>query len=221
MDFQKRIGPLIREALRDPELGQRILELGTGLGNTTELILQAAPQARIVTVDVLRSMLHYAHKALRAHEERVTFYEGTGLKYLRERGGKRFSLFVEGGTLHNFPRAHRQVHYRELLPALEPGAGVIFTDKIVPDDDGLAAALIDQEVSATCAQLEEWGYTELARDWRAHYERDNLPAYVMREGETIADLRNAGFELARIRSRHLTCATLTARRPLDTRTSPF
>jgi L-threonylcarbamoyladenylate synthase len=107
----------------------RILELGTGTGVTSALLLARHPDARLVGIDVSEEMLSVAREAL-PHERvelRVARLED-------ELPPGPFDLVASALAVHHLDEAQKAELFRRIRASLRPGGLFVLGDVVVPID---------------------------------------------------------------------------------------
>jgi tRNA (cmo5U34)-methyltransferase len=118
----------VADATRDLE-ARRILELGTGTGETARRVLEHHPQAGLVGIDESDSMLEAARQALPYGTElRVARLQDT----LPEGP---FDLVFSALTVHHLDSGEKADLFRRIAAVLRPGGRFVFADVVVPDRD--------------------------------------------------------------------------------------
>jgi tRNA (cmo5U34)-methyltransferase len=121
-EFQDAIADATRGVQAD-----RILELGTGTGETAERVLQHHPAAAFVGVDESESMLEHARKALpTATELRVSRLQDP----LPEGP---FDLVLSALTVHHLNAGEKADLFRRVAEVLRPGGRFVLGDVVVPE----------------------------------------------------------------------------------------
>jgi tRNA (cmo5U34)-methyltransferase len=116
----------IADATRGVE-ANRILELGTGTGETAQRVLEHHPAAALVGVDESASMLEHARNALpKATELRVS-----RLQDPLPVGP--FDLVFSALTVHHLNAAEKVDLFRRVAEVLRPGGRFVLGDVVVPE----------------------------------------------------------------------------------------
>jgi tRNA threonylcarbamoyl adenosine modification protein (Sua5/YciO/YrdC/YwlC family) len=111
----------------------RVLELGTGTGETAQRLLERLEDAEIVSVDESAEMLAAAASALPA--ERVRLVQGRLQDPLPEGP---FDLVVSALAIHHLDDHEKPNLFARVRAALRPGGRFVLADVIMPDDPGQA-----------------------------------------------------------------------------------
>lgn len=109
--------------------GGRVLELGTGTGETARRLLERLGDAEIVSVDESAEMLAEARRVLAS--ERVRLIEGR-LQDQLPRGP--FDLVVSALAIHHLDDHEKPDLFSRVRAALGPGGRFVLADVVVPDD---------------------------------------------------------------------------------------
>jgi tRNA (cmo5U34)-methyltransferase len=121
---------LQRELARASGSGaRRILELGTGTGATTEVLLERHPQALLVGVDSSAVMLEAARTRL--PDERVDLRVGHIEDDLPEGP---FDVVASALSVHHLDGPQKAQLFERVRAALAPSGRFVLADVVVPDD---------------------------------------------------------------------------------------
>ncbi len=147
---------------------ERILDLGTGTGETARLLLDLHPRAKLVGIDVSAAMLDEARRALPA--DRTDLHVGR-LEDTLPQGP--FDLVVSALAVHHLEAHGKRDLFRRVAHALRPGGRFVLGDVVVPErpDDAVAPLTagfdLPDSVGNQLAWFEEAGLTaELFWAWR-------------------------------------------------------
>ena len=113
---------------------RRVLELGTGTGETARRLLQANPRATLVGLDEGEAMLRAA--AARLPAERVTLRRGRLEQPLPEGP---FELVASALCVHHLDAPSKRDLFARIRDRLAPGGRFVLGDVVVPDDPADAA----------------------------------------------------------------------------------
>ena len=116
----------------------RVLELGTGTGETARRVLAANPAARLIGVDASSEMLAHATSVLPA--ERVELRVGRLEDPLPDGP---FDLVISALAIHHLDRAAKADLFARVAGALGVGGRVVVADLVIPDDPADAVTPID------------------------------------------------------------------------------
>ena len=105
----------------------RILELGTGTGETARRVLAFHPGAHLVGIDASENMLARAREALPDADLRVARLEDP-------LPDGPFDLVFSALTVHHLDGPHKADLFRRVASALRPGGRFVLGDVVVPDD---------------------------------------------------------------------------------------
>lgn len=189
----------------------RILEIGTGNGFTTRLLM-SLPGVTITTVDNDPEMVAQAREALsRETGAPVEIVAADALEDLRSRPDRSIDVVASAFTLHNMAVPYREALEREIYRVLRPGGLFTNADKYAPDGQERFDALVFQVERFFDAFLER-GKHDLLRKWVVHNIADQSPRFVMPASEAPARLEALGFREVAVGDRSHMQAVLTARR---------
>ena len=108
---------------------RRVLELGTGTGETARRVLAAHPQARLVGIDVNPEMLAEAHASLPASQVETLISQT--LQDPLPAGP--FELVFSALAVHHLDASEKQQLFRRVAEALAPGGRFVLGDVVVPE----------------------------------------------------------------------------------------
>ena len=108
----------------------RVLDLGTGTGILSFLILKAFPRASVVAFDLAENMLAACEKNLIQYKDRLTLNKGN---FGQDDFGVGFDLIVSGFATHHLNDGEKPGLYKRLYDALKPG-GVFINREVVLGD---------------------------------------------------------------------------------------
>jgi len=169
---------------------QKVLDLGCGNGNLTQLIVQLYPGARLVLLDASREMLEVCKFRFADHpvDEYVrTYFQDAELP------AQTFDLVTAALTIHHLEGEEKQALFQKVYESLIPGGFFSVTDLYVNKQDEPAHSQVlkrwEQQARALGTNSAEWSWI------MDHYE-----AYDRPDGfeDQICWLREAGFESAEI-----------------------
>lgn len=237
-EFQRRmVDTIARQAPARP----RILEIGTGNGFTTRMLLEL-PGAKILTVDNDPHMVEQARKQLQPQGElpeearaqapargqlqlpgelpdaerlqahALEVIEADALEFLRGQRGESYDVVASAFTLHNMEATYRDSVEQEIFRILTPGGLFTNADKYAPEGQERFDALVYQ-VERFFDALVELGKLDLLRKWVTHNITDQSPQFVMPASTAPARLSQVGFQHVQVGHRAHMQAILTAWKP--------
>jgi tRNA (cmo5U34)-methyltransferase len=108
----------------------RILELGTGTGETSRRVLPHHPDARLVGIDESAGMMAVARKVLPA--ESIEGFIVQGIEDALPDGP--FDLVISALTIHHLDGPGKADLFERVARVMEPGAVFVMGDVVVPED---------------------------------------------------------------------------------------
>jgi tRNA (cmo5U34)-methyltransferase len=114
----------------------RMLELGTGTGETARRVLARHPGARLVGIDASESMLAHARRVLPGADLRVARLEDP----LPEGP---FGLVFSALAVHHLDGPGKADVFARVAGVLEPGGRFVLADVVVPEDPADVVTPID------------------------------------------------------------------------------
>jgi tRNA threonylcarbamoyl adenosine modification protein (Sua5/YciO/YrdC/YwlC family) len=132
---------------------KRVLELGTGTGETTRRLLRRHPDATVVGVDASESMLARARQTLPA--DRVSLRVGRLQDPLPEGP---FDLVASALAIHHLTDEEKAALFARIAEVLDPAGRFVLADVVVPEDaaDAVTALTPDFDRPSTVAQQLGW-----------------------------------------------------------------
>jgi tRNA (cmo5U34)-methyltransferase len=108
----------------------RILELGTGSGETSRRVLASNPDARLVGIDLSDEMLNEARRAL--PEDRIENLAVGAIQDALPDGP--FDLVVSALAVHHLRAVDKAELFRRTAAVLAPGGRFVLGDVVIPMD---------------------------------------------------------------------------------------
>jgi len=209
------LGELLRDRLEtppDPDLPIRtdpirLLEIGTGNGFTTRLLLEAieqttrgidgrtsasgqAPEILLTSIDNDPEML--AQAADHISSPICTLEEADALAFLQDQTGESWDVIASAFTIHNLEREYRDEVEAELYRVLRTNGLFANADKYAPDGQERFEALAYQ-IERFFDAFVSTDRHELLRKWVLHNIDDQSPRYVMLASEAVPRFNALGF----------------------------
>jgi tRNA (cmo5U34)-methyltransferase len=151
------------ERLQDETVGaiaiaaRRVLELGTGTGETARRVLAANPEAVLVGIDASAEMLAGARAVLPADRVQLLV---RGLEDPLPDGP--FDAVVSALTVHHLDGPGKAELFRRVRSVLSPGGRFVLGDVIVPEDPAEAVTPIDGDYDTPSSIPEQLRWLERA-----------------------------------------------------------
>jgi tRNA (cmo5U34)-methyltransferase len=147
----ERLQDEVAQATPGGPAARRILELGTGTGETARRVLAAHPGARLVGIDASAAMLAVAREALPGADLRVARLEDP-------LPGGPFDLVVSALCVHHLDGPGKADLYARVARVLAPGGRVVVGDVVVPLHDADVVTPVDgvYDVPSTAADQLAW-----------------------------------------------------------------
>lgn len=177
-----------------------ILEVGSGHGETTKLIMEAMP-AHMTLVETDAVALDVLVASLAVYAGQITPVYADATRWITEQPDACFDAFTASWAVHNFPSSEREQFLKEVARVLKPGGLCVLFDKILPDDDATIRALWETHTKRLDG-LDAYGKTALKEEMLEHERRDAAEPYVWHEAHFMHDMEAAGFHDVRITMRN-------------------
>ncbi len=210
-EIQEELGKIVKEAFRDSDEGWiRIDEMGCGTGITTRVILEADPRIQVTAVDNERMMVVNARSNLRVYPlHRWEVIQADALEYMPAICS---DGFASANTLHNFNKEYRRKYLSHVQRCLAPGALFVNADKYAYDDPEQFKETLSWQLKQYVEVFSRMDRFDLLREWSEHEMYDKQSHVIMRQGEAIKDMEDAGFTDIQVPYRNQMHAILTARK---------
>jgi tRNA threonylcarbamoyl adenosine modification protein (Sua5/YciO/YrdC/YwlC family) len=132
---------------------RRILELGTGTGETTRRLLARHPDAAVMGIDASEDMLRRAREALPG--DRV---ELRVARLQEPLPAGPFDLVASALAVHHLTKEEKAVLFERIAAVLEPGGRFVLADVVVPEDprDAVTSLTPDFDRPSTVSQQLGW-----------------------------------------------------------------
>ncbi len=160
----------------------RVLELGTGSGETARRVLARHPESRLTGLDASREMLVAAERLLPAAQ--VEEFLVRSLQEPLPEGP--FDLVVSALTVHHLDDTEKADLFGRLGRVLRPGGRFVLGDVIVPDDpsDAVTPLAPAYDLPSPVDDLRRW-LEQAGFEVRLSWEKQDLAVM-------SADLRSTG-----------------------------
>lgn len=187
------------EYLAKPLEGRRepiqILDLGCGTGLEFKYLLDAAPQASIVGMDLSAGMMKEGAKVYKDLEDRITWKQGSYV--VDDLGKDDYEVVLSSMTMHHFFVIDKRKIYAKIFDAVKPGGVYVEGDYMVSPE---------MEVEALAYYFEQAGGLKEADKGKFHLD---IPFTVDKQ---IMLLKSVGFGSVRVIYRTNSNAILVAQK---------
>lgn len=177
------------------------LDVGSGPGILSRLLLDTFPNARVMALDVSTVMLDLCKKKLWAYPNRASFRHGD---FTSDALGGPFDVVLAGLVLHHAAEAPRRQFFRAAMAAMKPG-GILLSRDIVR---GSTARLTQDYERLWRLYMRAQG--EDGEAWYAKFQAKDPPATVEDQLKSMTD---AGFIDVGCHWRYLNFAITGGRKP--------
>ncbi len=211
-EMSRLVGVEVAEFCKQAPVAAEVMELGGGTGITTLSILSADENLKVLSVDNEPTMQNQAKQSLQEWVDagRLVFSADDALTALRRQKAGSVDVVASAYTLHNFAADYRRQVIHELYRVLKPGGRFINGDRYALDDVSAHTRNTQQEVAEYFKVLTGLERLDLLEHWIIHLFNDESENHIMRESVAMQQLRNAGFESIRFKSRNAVNALLVA-----------
>ncbi len=191
-----------------------VVELGGGTGITTLSILLANSHLSILSIDNEATMQSQAKLSLNDWLEkgRLKFSADDALSALQKIESDSVDLIASAYTLHNFQHDYREQVHQQIYRVLKTGGQFINGDRFGLDDISTHTRTIQHEVANYFKVLTKLNKLDILEHWIIHLFNDESENHVMRETDTLNQLKTIGFSDILLSSRIEVNALLTAKK---------
>jgi tRNA (cmo5U34)-methyltransferase len=179
----------------------RALDLGSGTGALSHLILKFFPKASVCAFDIAENMLEVCKTRLTAFLDRLSLVRGD---FAVDDIGSCYDVIVSGLAIHHLAHEKKKELFRRIFRALNPG-GILFIRDAVRGATPALTGLYERLWREFMRSNGEDDST-----WFEKYRNEDIPASI--EDQT-AWLRDAGFIDVACHWRHLNFAVFGGRKP--------
>jgi len=177
----------------------RAAEIGCGSGATTKYVLKKAslelPMRVLFALDNDIKMLNCLEKKI-GWKEGLVLLHFDAYHWLSNGKESTLDTIYSSWVLHNFDKDYLNKVLSTSYRKLKPWGVFISLDKIGLDDKVKDEELFQNQISRINKKLS--GYPELRDALIKHEYEDMTPEFIMRESETLEQLRRIGFRNCRI-----------------------
>jgi tRNA (cmo5U34)-methyltransferase len=206
LEHRRRVLPLldvqedliVRLLARGEREVVRFLDLGSGDGATSELLLDASPRAEGVLVDLSAPMLERAGARLARFSGRWQPHRGdlAGSDWAAALPATRYDAIVSSFAIHHLPSADKRRLFVEVLTLLEPGG--MFLNMDIVTVAGPLQGIFEEQMAANQVQAERAqggarADAEIEHELHAGFDSDDEDRPDSAE-QQVSWLAEAGFE---------------------------
>ena len=179
--------------LKNKKAGEsfNILEIGSGTGYTTELILKLK-DVNVVSIDIDPDMTLICQNKF-PNNKRLELINIDALSFLIETKSESFDAVISAFTIHNFDKIYREEIHRNIYRVLKNKGVFLNIDKFTSDDESTALEALKFRISKYIDTLGKAKKYTLLTEWINHYLIDFLPENRMSFDKTELELQNIGF----------------------------
>lgn len=189
LELQEKIGLLLNKHFQYCENDEiKILEIGPGLGHTTIKILNANQNINVIGVDNNKGMI----EKIQNEFERVTLINDDILNFMQKNKSKYHGI-VSAMTLHTFNKNYRSEVLKYCQDSLYEGGIFVNGDKYSQDQFFTRTYHALIELGILAKNLIPEGEFKLFTNWVNHYIIDAKKEIIMKEKESIKEMKEIGF----------------------------
>lgn len=190
ISFQNVITKILNDDNAKEQLD--IVEIGTGTGITTQIVLNSKNKIKLSSIDIDEEMIGFAKQNLSTFSN-INFIVSDALSYLKTSSNNHYDYVISGFTIHNFNLEYRQELFTEIFRVLKPNGLFINVDKFVSDDKDKQIEGLKYRLGTYIDTLIREEKFELLKEWATHYIDDQKPDKLLKFDKTQKDLHQVGF----------------------------
>jgi tRNA (cmo5U34)-methyltransferase len=179
----------------------KALDLGSGPGVVSRLLLDTFPNAQVVAFDLSAVMLDTNKKKLWAYPSRAAFIQGD---FQKDDFGTGYDVVLCGLILQHTDDAGKQAFFKKVFSKMNPGGTLLCRDIV----RGTTPWLTEEYEKLWRLYMRAQG--EDGSLWQSRFKAKDLPATVEQQ---LKWLRDAGFVDVDCHWRHLNFAITGGRKP--------
>jgi len=169
-----------------------ILEIGTGTGITTDIILNSRNYIKLITVDKSLNAIKISKKKFK-NKTNVEFIHMDILEFLRKTTIS-FDIIVSAFTIHNFNKNYRNYVYQKIYDRMNSNSIFLNADKYSPDDDEIRINSLNNILEKYSTVFIENKQELLLEEWHAHYIDDQSNRKILKANESIKVMKYYGYK---------------------------
>lgn len=189
--FQEKLIPEILK-YKSENSPIEVLEIGSGTGITTNIILTSRTDVKLTSIDIDKKMIKKSKDYLR-HHSNLKLVNSDALRFARSSGSNHYDLVISAFTIHNQTKEYRKDLYCEIYRILKADGLFLNADKFVSDSFEVQIDSFKYRISSYIEVLLREGKYELLKEWVAHYIEDVKPDKVMKLDEERDAIQNCDF----------------------------
>lgn len=189
-EFENYLGFEIKNFQSDTNT-LNILEIGTGTGITTDIILNSRNNIKLITLDHDINAIKLSKK--RFSNKNIEFIHIDALEFITHTSVK-FDIVVSAFTIHNFNKEYRHKFYEVLNRTMNKNAIFLNADKYSPDDDIIRTKSLKYIINKYFNIFLEKNQKELLKEWVLHYIDDQSNDKVLKVEESKKNMEKYGYK---------------------------
>ena len=209
--FEGMVGQAIKAHFKNSSQNKLIIiEIGTGTGITIKKILDADKRIKVISIDNEPVMSGQARTNLAKYNKRVKFIINDALKFLKTMPENSFDGVASAVTIHNFERQYRLNLLKNCYRVLKRGGLFVNADKYAYDNKKEFQKTLDWQTEQYYKEFSKIKRPDLIQEWVEHENFDKKPNIIMRQTESISQMKKIGFKNIKIIYRKHMHAVLVA-----------
>ena len=173
-----------------------VLDIGCGFGNLSKSILEKSINVNIIAIEDKGFMLRQAKKQLIewVNKDALSFMQKDFLEGVKTIESGSISFVVSSNVIHNLHKEYRSNIYNEVYRILRPDGLFLNGDLIALDDEDKNTEMAMARAKYCINSLIALNRVEYISKWVMHFIKDLNPNIIMKEIETINELKDINFK---------------------------
>lgn len=193
--FQKSLIEPINFFVENSVNTVKILEIGSGTGITTNIILESVKNIELTSIDIDPYTIDFLKKQLaEKNKENFKLLNVDAFDFLKSCRNNSYDIVVSAFTIHNFTSQYRIKFYKELYRVMSENSMFLNADKYSPDNIKTRIESLKYRISKYINVFMYENEPELLKEWIAHYIDDLSANKVMLISESQKLLTKIGFK---------------------------
>jgi len=169
-----------------------ILELGSGTGIITDIILNSKKNIQITSIDDDNNAIKVTREKF-SDKNNIEFICTDILDYIRNTK-ETFDIVISAFTIHNFTQNYRNNFYTSIYKVMSQDSLFLNADKYSPDNNSMRNKALQNIIKKYFDVFSKEGEIDLLKYWVLHYIDDQSPDKVMKLTDTLNIMKIKGFE---------------------------
>lgn len=193
--FQKSLIKPIKYFVENSLNTVNILEIGSGTGITTNIILESDQNIELTSIDIDPYAINFLKKQFtEQNKDNLKLLNVDAFDFLKSCQNNSYDIVISAFTIHNFTSQYRIKFYKELYRVMSENSIFLNADKYSPENIKARIEALKYRISKYIDIFMYENEPELLKEWIAHYIDDLSADKVMLISESQKLLTKFGFK---------------------------